>query len=265
MKRAAAKRIGITDRAGGLRRLDGRAMVREAVQEEIVRFIVNRALEPGDQLPPEGEIARSLGVGRNSVREAVGALRTLGVIDVKVGSGLFVRHLDYIPVHDYFSLAATFDFRKLLEIRDIRMYIEKGLVESVIERRTDSQTERIQAILDKWQAAADVGLYPVDLDRNFHQAFWHEIGNPMLSRILEIFWDVVRQGHQRGILVDPLNKLEHYGLHRTMFEALVRGDAADLRQSITAHYNDVASRPMLNPSLKGHSGNLLLARDTGKS
>src|SRR5262245_9884874 len=107
MKQGAAGNQ-LVDRPEGLRRLDGRAMVREAVQEEIVRFIATNGLGPGDQLPPEGEIAKSLGVGRNSVREAVGALRTLGVIDVKVGTGLFVRDLDYIPVHDYFSLAATF-------------------------------------------------------------------------------------------------------------------------------------------------------------
>ena len=196
MTKTGTKSRSIGKFARGLRRLDGRAMVREAVQEEIVRFIANNALGPGDQLPPEGEIARSLGVGRNSVREAVGTLRTLGMINVKVGSGLFVRDLDYIPVHDYFSLAATFDFRKLLEIRDIRMYIEKGLVEGVIDCRTQAQTEEIQAILDAWEAKAAGGVYPVDLDRNFHQAFWREIGNPLLSRILEIFWDVVRQGHR---------------------------------------------------------------------
>src|SRR4029079_4826432 len=136
-----------------------------------------------------------------------------------------VRDLDYIPVHDYFSLATTFDFRKLIEIRDIRMYIEKGLVEGVIERRTAAQCEHIQSILDEWKVLAAREIYPVDLDRNFHQALWREIGNPMLTRILEIFWDVVRQGHQRGILIDPLNKLEHYELHRTMFDALQRGAA----------------------------------------
>jgi DNA-binding FadR family transcriptional regulator len=225
---------------------------------EIVSFIANNALGPGDQLPPEGEIARSLGVGRNSVREAVGSLRTLGVIDVKVGSGLFVRDLDYIPVHEYFSLAATFDFRKLLEIRDIRMYIEKGLVERVMERRTQAQADHIQSILDEWETVATTGVYPVDLDRNFHQAFWREIGNPMLSRILEIFWDVVRQGHRRGILIDPLNKLDHLALHRTMFGALVRGEAEELRRSIIAHYDDVNSRPMMNPSLRPNESKKIL-------
>jgi DNA-binding FadR family transcriptional regulator len=263
MTKTGTKSGPIGKRGAGLRRLDGRAMVREAVQEEIVRFIANNALRPGDQLPPEGEIARSLGVGRNSVREAVGTLRTLGVIDVKVGSGLFVRDLDYIPVHDYFSLAATFDFHKLLEIRDIRMYIEKGLVEGVIDCRTQVQADDIQAILDAWKAEASVGAYPVDLDRNFHQAFWREIGNPVLSRILEIFWDVVRQGHQRGILIDPLDKLEHFGLHRKMFNALKRGDAEELRGSITAHYNDVKSRPMLNPALRAASGKSILTAEIG--
>jgi DNA-binding FadR family transcriptional regulator len=261
MKKATDAPANGVSELTALRRLDGRAMVREAVQEEIVRYIAGNGLVPGDQLPPEGEIARNLGVGRNSVREAVGALRTLGVIDVKVGSGLFVRDLDYIPVHDYFSLAATFDFRKLLEIRDIRMYIEKGLVEGVIERRTEAQGAHIRSILDEWRGLAEREIYPVDLDRNFHKAFWREIGNPMLSRILEIFWDVVRQGHQRGILIDPLDKLEHYGLHEQMFAALMNSDAEELRRSITAHYNDVKSRPMLNPQLRAGPGQSILTAE----
>jgi DNA-binding FadR family transcriptional regulator len=143
------------------------------------------------------------------------------------------------------------------------MYIEKGLVEGVIECRTEAQTKDIQAILDGWEAKASLGVYPVDLDRNFHQAFWREIGNPVLSRILEIFWDVVRQGHQRGILIDPLDKLEHFGLHRKMFQALLRADTEALRRSITAHYNDVKSRPMLNPSLRAAAGQSILTAEPG--
>lgn len=248
--------------ASGFRRLDGRIMVREGVQDEIVRFIASNGLAQGDQLPPEGEIAKSLGVGRNSVREAVGALRTLGIIDVKVGTGLFVRDLDYSPVRDYFSLVATFDFRKLIEIRDIRMYIENGVVEQVIERRTPDQLDQIRAIVDEWGALAARDIYPVDLDRAFHQAVWREIGNPMLSRILEIFWDVVREGHQRGILIDPLDKPGHHSLHKAILGALHLGDAREMRQRIAAHYDDVKSRPMLHPSLEPPAGSSILSAPT---
>lgn len=247
-KQKAAKGLVRAEPSVGLLRLDDRALVSEAVQKEIVRFIRGNGLVPGDQLPPEGEIAKGLGVGRNSVREAVGALRALGVIDVRVGTGLFVRDLDYVPVRDYFSLAASFDFRRLIEIRDIRMYLENGLVERVIEKRSEGQIVALECILDEWASLAARDIYPVDLDRNFHKAMWGEIGNAMLVRILDIFWDVVREGHQRGILIDPIDKPGHQALHRAMLDAFRRGDAEGMRRSITAHFNDVNSRPMLRAS-----------------
>ena len=46
-----------------------------AIQERIKRLIVERRLKPGDPLPPEGQLSAELGVGRNSLREAIKALQ----------------------------------------------------------------------------------------------------------------------------------------------------------------------------------------------
>ncbi len=58
--------------------------------------MVNK-LRSGDALPSEGRIAKELGISRNSVREAVKALESLGVLEVRHGNGLFVRGLSAVP------------------------------------------------------------------------------------------------------------------------------------------------------------------------
>ena len=59
----------------------------QAVQDEIKSYIVQYSLKPGDLLPPEAELAQQLGVSRNSVREAVKSLETLGIIESRPRHG----------------------------------------------------------------------------------------------------------------------------------------------------------------------------------
>src|SRR5438034_254449 len=63
-----------------LRSLGKRQLLHEAVQEELKRYITENGMRPGDALPSEAELARQLGVGRNSVREAVKSLEALGQV-----------------------------------------------------------------------------------------------------------------------------------------------------------------------------------------
>src|SRR5258708_3137318 len=61
------------------------------IQEEIKSYVIRNDLRPGDALPSEGDLARQLGIGRNSVREAVKSLEVLGILEARAGSGLFVK------------------------------------------------------------------------------------------------------------------------------------------------------------------------------
>src|SRR2546422_28586 len=110
-----------------LRRLGKRQLLHEAVQEELKRYIAENSLRPGDPLPSESELARQLGVGRNSVREAVKSLEAVGILEVRVGSGLFVAELTLDPVLDYLAYVTLMDLKRLADVRDIRMYLEQGL------------------------------------------------------------------------------------------------------------------------------------------
>src|SRR5690349_2882554 len=90
----------------------------EQIAAELTRLIREREFRPGDRLPPERELAQQLGVSRPSVREAMIALETAGVIEVRTGSGTYVRSV----IDEKFRLAADapgireqIDARKLVE------------------------------------------------------------------------------------------------------------------------------------------------------
>src|SRR3982750_2322149 len=67
--------------------------VYEKIAEQLTHLIRDRNMRPGDRLPPERELASQLGVSRPSVREAMIALETAGLVEVRTGSGTYVRAL----------------------------------------------------------------------------------------------------------------------------------------------------------------------------
>ncbi|MGB5746958.1 MAG: GntR family transcriptional regulator, partial [Desulfobacterales bacterium] len=71
-----------------------KSIKRKPISAEILHMITDNILagnlKPGDKLPTEFELAESLGVGRNSVREAIKILHSMGVIEVKMGAGTFI-------------------------------------------------------------------------------------------------------------------------------------------------------------------------------
>ena len=71
-----------------------KSIKRKPISAEILHMITDNILagnlKPGDKLPTEFELAESLGVGRNSVREAIKMLHSLGVVEVKMGAGTFI-------------------------------------------------------------------------------------------------------------------------------------------------------------------------------
>ena len=62
----------------------------ENIIDKIISAIIAGELAPGDQLPTEIELCRDLGVGRNSVREAIKKLEAYGVVYIKRAEGTFV-------------------------------------------------------------------------------------------------------------------------------------------------------------------------------
>ena len=71
---------------------DDRRPLYERAQSVIIARIVEGVYKPGDQLPPEDQLAAGLGVSRTTIRSALGNLETLGYIQRIHGAGTFVAH-----------------------------------------------------------------------------------------------------------------------------------------------------------------------------
>lgn len=214
------------------------------VQDAIRDFILSNDLAPGDGLPSEGQLAELLGVSRNSVREGVKALEVQGVIEARVGSGLFVRSFSFDPILDGLPYGLLVDLDTVGHLLHLREVLDLGASNQIVGAVAEEQLAVLSATLEQWAEAAAAGEYPAELDRRFHAQLYGELDNPLLQKLSNLFWDAFQHVSNNATIPDlpdmrdPGQTLE---LHRDIYEALADRDADRLRSAISAHYPGIWS------------------------
>jgi len=220
----------------------GQPIERETVAEQVARRIMAmisaRALKPGDQLPPERELAESLGVSRPSLREAIRGLSILGVVKVRQGGGAFITELDAE------SLLGPIRFFLSLEDVNVReLYDARSLIESDVARRaalnmSAAQLDALAGIVDDQAGTlGDARAFRLS-DFAFHEAIWEGCGNAFLRRIGEslnvLGLEVRRRASETaGVLEQSLAD------HRRLLAALRARDADGAAEAARMHMQNV--------------------------
>ncbi len=134
---------------------------------KIRTLIVQAALEPGDRLPSERELAETLSISRASVREALRALSFLGIVETKHGGGTFLCEQDR---HRYIEILSEFIVTKQTKASDIVDMLR--LLERLALTEVEPTPERI-ALLES----------SVETDRAFRQNLIFGLKNELFIRI----------------------------------------------------------------------------------
>lgn len=207
------------------------------IQEEIKGYVIRNNLKPGDALPSEGDLARQLGIGRNSVREAVKSLEVLGILEARAGSGLFVKSFSFDAIINNLPYGLLSDSKTVRDLAEVRAYLEYGLTEHVIERVTPAQVELLNAIVERMRQAAEAGEYAAEADRSFHEALYQNLDNPVLLSLLDVFWLAVSRASERSSVFDPLDPKETVESHKRILAALSEGSAEQMHAAFDYHYS----------------------------
>jgi len=144
----------------------------EHVLEQIKKMIMSRNLTPGDRLPSERELSAKLGVGRSAVKEAFRILEILGLIEVKIGDGSFMKHNNF----SYFfeSIANTMGFLSeltpdtVLNFLEFRSGWEIKCAALAAKNATDEDIKMMQIEIDRMEKAKNNPTEYKAADINFH-------------------------------------------------------------------------------------------------
>ncbi len=192
-------------------------------------------------LPPENDLARQLGVSRNSVREAVRSLESLGVIETRRGSGLYVRDFSFEPILENLQYRLLTDLRELSDLLQVRRVLETGMIESAMVVMPDVQKMRLTAIVEEMRQHAENGETFTQEDRVFHALLFEHLNNTILTRLLDIFWQTFNRASRISPLRDA-DPLLTYQAHKGIVDAILANDPVRARMALDAHYAGLEGR-----------------------
>ncbi len=164
-----------------------------------VRGLLRRGkLRPGQQLPPERELARRIGVSRPSVRAGLRSLAAKGLLVTRHGAGTFVAAgppmLDSEPLS---LLAALHGFTRA-EMFEARRTLEVGVAELAAARATGDGLAAIADAVMGMFASVDVPQAFLVHDIRFHRAVAAASGNPILASLVEHLVRAEREQEQES-------------------------------------------------------------------
>jgi GntR family transcriptional repressor for pyruvate dehydrogenase complex len=177
------------------------AIERRSLNDEIVHrlkeLIASGNLKPGDKLATEQELAAQFGVSRLSIREALRALRYLGIVESSQRRGLTVGQLDLGKLGECLEFHAVVSSYPDEQLLNARMAIEVGVLPLVAKKmqRDPAIYDRLYAITARPNVISDPDVY-IQADLDFHNALIEAAGvAPLMAfnEVLRAFFTRFRQ------------------------------------------------------------------------
>lgn len=220
-----------------------RATALDPLAEQILTLIHRRGLRLGDLMPTELELIEELSVSRNSVREAVRALRALGIVDIRHGHGTFVGDASLHALSPALTFRALTerspdDLRGLRDLVDIRELVEVGVIERLAGRLPEATLDRLSILCDEMERT---DLDP-DVDREFHRTLYAELDNPLVGQLVDVFWDSYHAAQAALTMPPTADSTRTVAQHRAVVAALRTGDTEAVCAAMTDHFADIKQR-----------------------
>jgi GntR family transcriptional repressor for pyruvate dehydrogenase complex len=202
----------------------------ERIIKHIRGEISSRKLRPGDRLQPEADLARSLGVSRPTVREALKVLESQNVLRSSTGptGGTFVEAIDGTSVAEYLtdsiSLLLDVDELTLEELWEVREVTDVPAAELAAVRRTEHDRFVIERTVEMGELKEGVAIVS---DISFHRAVAEASKNRMLSLFAGSIHMTLRTLAERYVIPEdvlPEVKRTSQQQHRLICEAISEQD-----------------------------------------
>ncbi|MBI4492482.1 MAG: FadR family transcriptional regulator [Chloroflexi bacterium] len=210
----------------------------EHIVEQICALVAEGKLKPGDQLPPERELASTLRVSRTSVREALRALEVQGLILGRQGGGTFVKEMSAELLVQRLAASLGRGARAIEELLEVRELIEPGIARRAAERATPEAIGELERLLERQRAKVAAGESYVDEDTAFHYTLAVAAANQTLLRLQDTIRDMLRETRASSLLGGdrPIRSLRG---HEQILDAVRRHDGEAAYQATLGHISEV--------------------------
>ena len=204
----------------------------DAVEKKICEYISRNMLKKGDALPGVEELARTLNVSRNILREALSRLRMLGLIETRKKRGMILAQPDgFIGLERMLSTGiVSKEYRN--DLLDMRIILELGMTDYVFHRKTEKDIRELEAIISKGTHRKTARKEIEELEISFHSKLYEMSGNHVLKHlqgILRSFFTNM-ESNQRKPQISPAPPD-----HSDICRILKNGSSEEFREVMYKH------------------------------
>jgi GntR family transcriptional repressor for pyruvate dehydrogenase complex len=219
--------------------------IHEEVVSQVHELIKEGRFKAGDQLPSERELAEIFKVSRTSVREALRALETQGLVISKTGMGNFVADL---PIESLVAPLARMlieEKNALADVFELRKLIEPQIASLAAERATAEDVERMKLLLKKQREQVERGATGVDADTELHFAIGQATQNHAIEKLVSGLLDVLSHSREESLQTSGRRQAS-IDSHLAIVAAIEKHDQEKAREAMRHHIEQVEHNVLLS-------------------
>lgn len=202
------------------------------IEDQLMMYIGQEQIAIGSKLPSEYKLAEIFGVGRSTIREAVKSLVTKGILEVKRGSGTFVKSTEMV-IDDPLGLSQFEDkYRLAMELFDVRILLEPEVAAVACKNATEEDKNHIKKLCDEVEQLYTEGKNHVQKDMEFHEAIAKCSGNRVVEVLIPVILTAITTFAN---LTNRKLMKETIETHREIAEAIIRGDSMGAKCAMIMH------------------------------
>jgi DNA-binding FadR family transcriptional regulator len=208
-----------------------------SLDSDILRYIVEHELRPGDRLPTIPELSQELGVSVSKIREEMAVARALGVVQIRPRSGTQVQDFSFSPaVTPSVIYALQLNRACFQQFAKLRKSIELGFWHEAVCQLTPEDIAYLRDLVVR--ARQKLTCVPIEVPvaehRSLHLTFFKHLENPFVQGLLEAYWTAY-EAFGLALYADLSHHREVWDYHERMIECIARGDIDASYQAAKEH------------------------------
>ncbi len=207
------------------------------IVEQIKSLILSGDLRPGDMLPPERELMKSLNVSRPSLREALNSLAGMGFLEITQRHRTVIKSLASGRMLEPLHHLLKDDIETTYELIESRKAIETWSAYYAAERAKDSDITRIEECVLSMKTKMDQGIDVVNEDANFHLAISEATHNKIQTHLMSSIYDILKEF--LGKYYKSIKSRDIYNQHYNVLKAIKKRDCELARKRMLEHLDYV--------------------------
>jgi GntR family transcriptional repressor for pyruvate dehydrogenase complex len=219
--------------------------IHEEVFSQIHELIKAGRFKGRDQLPSERELAETFKVSRTSVREALRALETQGLIVSRTGMGNFVADLPVESLVGPLARLLIDEKKALADVFEMRKLIEPHIAALAAERATRSDIAQLKRIVAKQTEAVKRGETGVEADAELHFSIGRATRNQALQKLVSGLMEMLSRSREESLQTDK-RRQSSIDAHRRIIAAIEKHDKARARSEMLRHIEQVEESVLLS-------------------